>query len=198
MKPFPLLALTVFWLISSALTPLHAKEQLEIKEYGLITPPACIVDSNREIKVYPGTSEQIVNFGGFLAAAGDFEVGKDGGIVHEDRIYFDESNMPFLHPLLQEFLFRHECAHVKLDHLDIPRTKRLGRYWDIEKGADCQALLEMKQDSPDFSQEAESILQHFNLIANAIMPAPPGKEAVKQQFIDQRIANMRKCNAFQS
>lgn len=170
--------------------------KVEIKEYGLITPPACITDTGQRIQFYPGTSEQIVEFGGFLAAAGDFEVGKNGGIVNEDRIYYDESNMPFLHPLFQEWLFHHECAHVQLDHLEIPVQQRLGQYWTIEQGADCAAFDELKKDSDAFKEDAAFILENFRFIANSIMPAPAGKEDAKKQFVDQRIANMMACPVF--
>ncbi len=172
--------------------------QPEIRNYGLITPPVCTTEQGETIQHYAGTSEQIVQFGGFLAAAGDFEVGKNGGIVNEDRIYYDETNMPYLHPLFQEFLFHHECAHVQLSHLDIPINQRQSQYFPIEQGADCAAFQEIKEDSDDFAADAALILSNFRYIANTIMPAAPGKEGVREQFVDQRIENMLACPALQN
>ncbi len=170
----------------------------EIKNYGLIDPPICKTQTGEIIKHYPGTSEQIVQFGGFLAAAGDFEVGKNGGIVNEDRIYYDETNMPYLPPLLQSFLFHHECAHITLSHLEIPPVERQSLYWKTEQSADCAAFKEIKNESTDFENDANIILTNFAFIANEIMKSSPGNEESRAKFISKRVENMQSCPAFKN
>ena len=174
-----------------------AEEKLEIRNYGLITAPACVTPEGVTIGIYPGTPEQIVSFGGFLAAAGDFEVGINGGIINEDRIYYDQINMPFIHPLLQEFLFHHECAHITLNHLEIPPIRRQGMYFPLEQAADCVALEKIQEESDNFERDAETVLANFAFIAERIMPAAPGREAIRTRFIEQRIENMRACPVFE-
>ena len=174
----------------------NASPEVDIKEYGLIDPPACVTSSGKTIQYYPGTSEQIVQFGGFLAAAGDFEVGKNGGIVNEDRIYYDETNMPFLHPLFQEFLFRHECAHVTQSHLEIPVGERMGQYWTIEQGADCEALAEISEGNSNFAEDANTVLTNFEKIANIMMQSGGGNAEAREKFVNQRLANMMECPVF--
>ena len=196
----PLLIVVTLLFASHSFSTATAREAVpepEIKKYGLITPPTCITPDGEKIGIYPGTSEQIVSFGGFLAAAGDFEVGKNGGIVNEDRIYYDETNMPFLHPLFQKFLFHHECGHITRGHLEINPLQRQTMYFKLEQEADCEGLAAIKETSDNFSHDSEIVISNFTFIAEKIMPAAtPAQEAARAKLIQQRVKNIHACPVF--